>query len=249
MILPFTLMSVRPFAIRREPLNALRPWARGFTLLELAITMAIVAIMVMWGAPGLTRLLENQRMRSVVSEFRSAFSIGRFESYGQGRRLVMAKRCALQTGIVADNCRDVNWSAGFVLFVCRADSATDIESSLRARESSAQNCADNPGSFYLTSSSKQEFEGFNQRVRICDAASTSAGNSFRTNHAIVFNPDGSLRGSNSFSTAITNFDFFIFQDRGTDDLLYRMSLSGDGQLSAKEVRGTNFNDATCERLP
>ena len=49
----------------------LRPVTRGFTLLELLIVMAIVAIVATLAAPSFNGVLERQRVRTVADMLRS----------------------------------------------------------------------------------------------------------------------------------------------------------------------------------
>lgn len=237
----FRARSQTNLASCRKRLQVKHNKAKGFTLLELAVTMVIVAIMVVWGAPGLQRTLESMRLRSVVSEFRSAFSIARFESYGQGRRLVIAKNCAL-SGPPATSCNNVNWSKGYTVFVCRASETSDQEASEQARSSTANDCLMTPQTNYSSSSSKQVFEGFNSRIRICSSAT---GTQMHNKHVILFNPNGKVGVSDGTTSEFpTNLNFFIAQDTGTVDLAYSLQMSGDGHLTANYLSGQDVINST-----
>lgn len=231
----------------------------GFTLLELMVALAIVAIMVMWGTPSLQRLLASQRLNSVVSEYRTAFTVARFESYGQGRRIVMAKNCALSP---SGSCSGVKWASGFQIFVCRGSASvsdqcaavyargeTNLQCPVTANSVTADNCVSTPSNFYQAGAVKQAFEGYASQVRICDAS--VGGGTFRNSQAIVFNPNGSIAYHDGASIKnAANLSFYLYQERGGagNDVISKVSLSGDGQMTANRSDNVIISTATsgCE---
>lgn len=60
---------------------------QGFTLVELMITMAILAILVTLGAIGFRELVLNNRREAFLSDFSGAVSLARSESIKRGRRV------------------------------------------------------------------------------------------------------------------------------------------------------------------
>lgn len=214
---------------------------RGFTLIEIVVVIAIVAIMAMWGMPSLQGLLASQRLNAASADYRTAFSVSRFESYGQGRRVVMAKSCALTpSGCDSSD----NWNRGYSVFVCRAGSDITDECAAAIARGETRNgcvnvnigsneCVTTPSSFYHAGATKQVFEGYSRRLVICDA--NTGGGTFRNSRALVFNPNGSIfyhDGTAAAPKSAGNLTFYIHENRGGPgaDKTFRMSLTGDGQL-------------------
>ncbi len=57
---------------------------RGFTLIELMITLAILAIIVSATAPSFTRMIEDNRVTTQANTLLSSFSLARFEAIKRG---------------------------------------------------------------------------------------------------------------------------------------------------------------------
>jgi type IV fimbrial biogenesis protein FimT len=77
---------------------------RGFTLVEMMVVVAVTAILVSIAAPGMSQLLESQRLRSLAFDLISDLTLARNESLKRGARV----------SVRATNDRD--WSAGWQVF-------------------------------------------------------------------------------------------------------------------------------------
>lgn len=64
---------------------------RGFTLLELIITLAIIAIMAAWGIPSFRELVANNRMVTAANSFVMTFQIARSEAITRGRNVTIQR--------------------------------------------------------------------------------------------------------------------------------------------------------------
>lgn len=86
----------------------------GFTLYELLITVAIVAVVLAYGVPNMLQFNQNGRMTSTANDMHSSFHLARSES---GRAKTNITVCASANALAADaNCGGT-WDQGFIVFV------------------------------------------------------------------------------------------------------------------------------------
>ena len=91
--------------------------ARGFTLIELTIVLAIAAILLRAAAPGMTRTVAARALAAQVSEFMAALRFARSEAIKRGTVVTL---CATAPGLQASACqtgRHADWRHGWVVFV------------------------------------------------------------------------------------------------------------------------------------
>lgn len=79
--------------------------ARGFTLIELMVTLALVAILMMVAVPSFTTFQRNAELTSFSNSFLSGINAARGEAMKRGRNAMV---------VPADG---VNWSSGWTVFV------------------------------------------------------------------------------------------------------------------------------------
>ncbi|MFK8032123.1 MAG: GspH/FimT family pseudopilin [Gammaproteobacteria bacterium] len=90
----------------------------GFTIVELLVTLAVVAVTTAYAVPGLQTLVANNRQTSVVNRFVASALLARSIAITHN---VQAIVCPSSNGLT---CLDVNdWSYGWI--VVRSDVATD----------------------------------------------------------------------------------------------------------------------------
>ena len=77
----------------------------GFTLIELMVTIAIAAILLMVGAPSFVAFQRNSELTSAANSFVAALSAARGEAMKRGRQAVVVP--------LADN----DWATGWTVFV------------------------------------------------------------------------------------------------------------------------------------
>ncbi len=89
----------------------------GFTLIELMVTLAIAAILLMVGVPSMRDLILNNRLTAATNTFRSSLNIVRSEAIKQGRdaTLCVSSDSATCTG-------ETDWSLGWIAWVDRDNS-------------------------------------------------------------------------------------------------------------------------------
>ena len=92
--------------------------ARGFTLLELMMTIGVGAVLLTLGIPSFVDLVRNNRAATNVNELLTAFAIARSESIKRGWNVSV---CRSSDGA---NCTD-EWTEGWIVF--RDDAVTDLD--------------------------------------------------------------------------------------------------------------------------
>lgn len=63
---------------------------RGFTLVELIITLAVGAILMSWAAPSFNSIIRNSRLTTTTNEFITALSLARSEAIRRGTQINVA---------------------------------------------------------------------------------------------------------------------------------------------------------------
>lgn len=84
----------------------------GFTLVELMITMAVVAIVLTVGVPGFQDMIRENRLRTQAHTFLTALSLTRSEAIKRGVRVTLCKSSDGQNCI--DN--DKGYEQGWIVF-------------------------------------------------------------------------------------------------------------------------------------
>lgn len=84
----------------------------GFTLYELLMTLALVAVIVAVGLPSFGSLLANSRLRAESNALFDSIYLARKESIVRRRAVTL---CPSQDGLSCDAAND--WSAGWIRFV------------------------------------------------------------------------------------------------------------------------------------
>lgn len=92
----------------------MKPHTYGFTLLELLVTMAIVAILAALALPSFTTLVANNRLATKANETLAAVMLARSESFKRGKRVVLCKSSDAAT---CETSSSSPWSSGWIIFV------------------------------------------------------------------------------------------------------------------------------------
>jgi len=82
----------------------------GFTLIELMVTLAIMAILLGFAVPGLSQLIYRGQLSGAINEFNIQVSTARTEAAMRGRNTYI---CGSTTGFECDD----NWNGGILMWV------------------------------------------------------------------------------------------------------------------------------------
>lgn len=85
--------------------------AHGFTLLEIQITLLIVAVLLVFAIPAWTNILLTNRLATVSNTFLSALHLARSEAVKRNVRTVL---CVSSSGLACSNNGD--WHQGWIMF-------------------------------------------------------------------------------------------------------------------------------------
>ena len=158
---------------------------RGFTLIELMVTLTVLAIVLSLAAPSFASLLASNRMSTQTNEFIVALNLARSEAVRRGLPVTL---------LSIDN---DNYSKGWTVFPDKngngaAASATDADDGLPIRENSAfggkvtvkrQTCTGSPCTYADSTDADRMYMVFSARgaisatstayFKICDPSNTS----------------------------------------------------------------------------
>lgn len=79
----------------------------GFTLVELVIVLAVVAVMMSVALPDLRQMIRSQQLKAAVSDLFGAIDLARSQAIARGRKVLLVPL----EGATSD------WSGGWVVFV------------------------------------------------------------------------------------------------------------------------------------
>jgi type IV fimbrial biogenesis protein FimT len=93
--------------------TGLRHSPRGFSLVELMVVVAIVAILTMIALPSYRHLIQLNRLATDTNNFLSALNLARNEAVARGRPV---SACASVSGTACDGTGTDDWSNGWIVF-------------------------------------------------------------------------------------------------------------------------------------
>lgn len=96
--------------------------ARGFSLIELMVTIAVAVVLIGLGAPQMVQSLRTQEIRAARDELTAAIQLAEIEAIRRGGNVVLQRK----TGCGAALSGAADWRCGYILFAdANADGARD----------------------------------------------------------------------------------------------------------------------------
>jgi len=197
-------------------LHAMRTTA-GFTVTELMITLAVIAVMTGLAAPAFTDFVKNERLVDEANSFILAFILARTESIKRNRRVTLCK--SANPDAVTPACTtagDSNWEDGYIMFT---DGNPNAAGGAIAADAIFQPVAPN---LEVLIRAQRALSG-DVTIRPHPDNAALIGN------YVSYNPRGLVRQTNADGAASQSGVFRICDDRGLPDVR-TVSLSRTGRV-------------------
>ena len=104
------------------------PGQRGFTLLELMLTLAIAAVVLVVGVPGMREFLWQSSLTTNINSLASSLNLARSEAVARGRTVSVCRSNNPTSATPSCTTAAGSWTTGWVVFVNRdSDSPAAID--------------------------------------------------------------------------------------------------------------------------
>src|SRR5688572_19411319 len=101
--------------------NHVRKAVLGVTVVELIVTLAVIAIVTALGVPSMKSAMDDYRSRSTMSALVADLNLARVEAIKRNRRMIVCPR----DGIGANPCSSARWETGWVVCYVNATGGCD----------------------------------------------------------------------------------------------------------------------------
>lgn len=175
---------------------------QGFTLVEMMITVAVLAILVSLGAPFMGEFVKNSRLVTQTNDLIASFHLARTEAIKRGARVTL---CKSSNGATCDATADGRWGIGWITFVDPANVGTlDLgEVLIDTRAATPLNVAIAPQAPPLDPT-VQNYVSYTAQGIVRDAAGTAQTGTFRIcddrglskGRGVVLSPTGRVERTN-----------------------------------------------------
>lgn len=106
----------------KQPFLPVLRQMRGFSLLELIITLLIISLLVSLAMPNFMSRIQDDRLTSQINEFAAALYLTRSEAIKRGGRVTMCK--SAESAESAECTTDGGWEQGWLIFEDNNSNAT-----------------------------------------------------------------------------------------------------------------------------
>lgn len=90
---------------------------RGFTFVELMVTIAIVAILLAVAMPSMSAFVNNSRVSTSINEFVGTVTLARSEAIKQGRLVTVCRSANATSATPTCDSSTTDWASGWLAFV------------------------------------------------------------------------------------------------------------------------------------
>lgn len=145
-------------------MTELRSTIKGFTLIELMITLAVAAILLGLAAPSFNEIIKDSRLTTQINSLASSLNLARSESIKRSLTVTVCKSNN-QTACVG------NWQDGWIVFEDINDNGTVDAGDTIIRTNSALTNGNTlvfPGKNRVTYKSDGFAIGYNSTFKLCD---------------------------------------------------------------------------------
>ncbi len=195
--------------IKREMPTAVR-FTMGFTLVEVMITVAVVAVMASIAAPSMIQFIRSSRLTSVATQFHADLQIARREAIRRNVRVLVCPSATTSCPSTSGAWSSANWASGWL--VCYdADSDNSCDSSTSANPNPVRR----HGAVDPSSSS----------INIAATASCN-GSASSLSAPLQFNADGTQGTSAAASPTL----YFTINGNWSGTKSYCASIAGTGNI-------------------